>query len=105
MEVDGQLDAAADLLSRQKDTEHETGGLLSSGVMGVCHAKHRMSGCHYRRKIHDVTVTQITVYIHYLSRTKDLKLAFSVDLEFLDIFMSSISDIMTQKWSFDSAVG
>jgi len=41
VEVSGQLDAAAPLLSWQKATEHET-GLLSSGVMGICDTKHRM---------------------------------------------------------------
>ena len=53
MEVSGHLDAAAALLSWQKTTEHET-GLLSSGVMGICHMKHRMDSCHYRGKIPNV---------------------------------------------------
>jgi len=49
MEVSGQLVAAAALLSWQKITEQET-GLLSSDVMGICHMKHRIDSCYYRRE-------------------------------------------------------
>ena len=33
-EIGGQLEAAADLLPWQEATEHETGGILSSGING-----------------------------------------------------------------------
>jgi len=63
MEVSGQLDVPAALLSWQKATEHET-GLLSSGVMGICHTKHRMNSCHYRGKMRNVVISNPGYSLH-----------------------------------------
>jgi hypothetical protein len=63
-----------------------------------------MGRCIYRGKLGNVAVSSSgDNYIHSLSMTKGLKLGFSVDLEFLDICTSSISDRVTQKWSLDNA--
>ena len=57
VEVGGQLDAAAALLSWQEATEHETGDLLNSGVMGICYMKRRLGGCHYTGRKCNVAVS------------------------------------------------
>jgi hypothetical protein len=51
-------------------------------------------------------LSQFTVYIILLSKTEGLKLDFPVDLEFLHIGMSNISDTdtLTQSWSLDVTV-
>jgi hypothetical protein len=100
LEFIGQLHAAATLLSCQKATEHEAVGLLNSGVMGVCHMEHIMGICHYTGKMCNVAVTQVTVYLHSLSKTEGLKL----NLEFLDICMTNISDTVTRNLPLDNAV-